>query len=333
MLTTPKQTAEEKQASDDSVDGATVYVYRDLPVATEFPRSPGNIRREITDFRVEEELGFEPTDEGEHLLLRVRRSNLTTREVQHRLAHEFGKEPRDVGYIGLKDKRSVATQWFSLPTPAPSRPTSVPDVEILEQRRHQRKLRRSDDCQNWFEIRVRDVDPETIDFNKMQFVPNYFGQQRFGRDGRNVTSAMRWVEKGKPRISPFLKSIYLSSLRSYVFNLVLAARVNRGDWCEVIDGDVVLDGLPSGPLWGRGRLLTSGLAQQIEQDAANSVGPVTEALEWVGLKQARRSLVVVPTYMDFEIDGDVAVVCFALPSGSFATSVLHECFDLKDQLN
>ncbi len=332
-MTTPKQTAEDKLAADDSVDGATLHAWEDLPIATELPRSPGYIRREIADFRVKEVLGFEPTDEGEHLLLRVRRSNLTTREVQYRLAHEFGIQPRDVGYLGLKDKRSVATQWFSLPVPSPSRPTVVPDVEILEQRRHQRKLRPSDGCQNWFEILIRDVNTETIDFNQMQFVPNYFGQQRFGRDGRNVTGAMGWVEKGKPRISPFLKSIYLSSLRSYVFNLVLATRVNRGDWCEVIDGDVVLDGLPSGPLWGRGRLLTSGLAQQIEQDAANRVGPVSEALEWVGLKQARRSLVVAPTDMDCEINGDVAVVRFALPSGSFATSVLHECFDLQDQRN
>ena len=333
MLTTPKQPPTEQREPDDSVNFAATYVFRDLPIASDLPRSPGYLRREIGDFRIEEKLLFEPTDDGEHLLILVRRSNLTTREVQSRLAHAFRESPKNVGYLGLKDKRSVATQWFSLPLPTPSRPISVPGVDILQQRRHKKKLRPSDGCQNWFEIRIRDVDPDSIDFNRMQFVPNYFGPQRFGRDGRNVISAMRWVQKGKPRISPFLKSIYLSSLRSYVFNLVLAKRVKRGDWCDVIDGDVQLDGAPTGPLWGRGRVLTTGLAREIEREAINRVAPIADALEWVGLQQARRSFAVAPTDLDYEINHATAVIRFALPSGSFATSVLHECFDLSDELN
>lgn len=333
MSTIPEQTAIGIQASDDSVSEQAPYVYRDLPVATDLPRSPGSIRREVEDFKVEEELAFDPTDDGEHVLFYIRRSNLTTQEVQHRLARGYGKKPKDVGYVGLKDKRSDATQWFSLPLPVRLRSMSIPDVVILEQRRHRKKLRQSDGCQNRFEILIRDVKPEMIDFNQMNIVPNYFGQQRFGRDGRNVTSAMKWVQKGKPRIAQFLKSIYLSSLRSYVFNLVLATRVKRGDWCEVIDGDLLLDGLPTGPLWGRGRVLTDGLAKEIEQDVGNSVAAVTEALEWVGLKQARRSLSVAPTDLDWELNRDVAVVRFSLPAGSFATSVLHECFDLRDELH
>lgn len=333
MLTIPRQSPEEGPPSDDTSRITATYAFRDLPRATDLPCSTGFLRREIGDFRVVEELLFEPTDEGEHLLIHVRRSNLTTQEVRDRLAQNFRVMSKDVGYVGLKDKRSVATQWFSLATPSLIETNSVPDLEILQQRRHIRKLRPSDGCWNRFEIVVREVNPEQLDFSQMQFVPNYFGQQRFGRDGRNVENAMKWVRAGKPRIARFLKSIYISSLRSCVFNQVLATRVRRGDWSDVIEGDVVLDGAPTGPLWGRGRVLTRDLARTIEQNSIDSVAPIAEALEWVGLKQARRSLVVAPSNLDCEIRDNSAVVRFALPSGSFATSVLRECFDLRDELS
>ena len=333
MLTIPELSTEGSARSDESSPVASTYAFWDLPRATDLPCSPGFIRSEVGDFIVVEELPFVPTDEGEHLLIQVRRSNLTTQEVRDRIAQKFRVASKDVGYIGLKDKRSIATQWFSLAISTPSKTISVPDLEILRQCRHIRKLRPSDGCRNWFEIVVRDVNPEMLDFDQMQFVPNYFGRQRFGRDGRNVSNAMKWVRNGKPRVAHFLKSIYISSLRSYVFNQVLAMRVKRGDWRKVIDGEVVLDGSPTGPLWGRGRVLTNDLAQSIEQDVVDSIAPVAEALEWVGLKQERRSLVVEPTNLDCEIRGDIAVVRFALPSGSFATSVLRECFDLHDELN
>lgn len=333
MLTTHRRVAAINAASDELADTKASYVFRDFPQANDSPRSTGCIRRDVEDFKVEEELLFTPTDEGEHLLLCVRRMNLTTHEVKSRLAQAFHVKSKNVGYVGLKDKRSVATQWFSLPVPTPSRPVTVADVEILQQRRHGKKLRPSDGCQNRFEILVRNVAAEQVETHRMHVVPNYFGQQRFGRDGRNATNAMKWVREGKPRISPFLKSIYISSLRSYVFNLVLATRVERGDWCNVIEGDVVLDGFPTGPLWGRGNSPTDGLARTIEDSALNSVAPLKEALEWVGLKQERRTLVVMPIDLNCEVEKDSVMVRFTLPSGSFATSVLHECFDLQVDRN
>ena len=328
---THRQRSAIEPVSDELAEKTPRYVYRDLRHAGDHLRSPGCIRQRVTDFKVEEVLPFTPTDEGEHFMLLVRRSNLTTQEVRTRLASTFQVKSKDVGYVGLKDKRSVATQWFSVPAATPHKRIAIPDVEILQQRRHQRKLRPSDGCQNRFEISIRDVAPELVVYHVMNVVPNYFGQQRFGRDGRNAINAMKWIREGKPRISPFLKSIYISSLRSYVFNLVLATRVERGDWCCVIEGDVLIgDGLPTGPLWGRGRGLTHGLAKEVEEVVVNTVAPVTEALEWVGLKQERRALAVKPIDLSCEIENDTAIVRFALPSGSFATSVLHECFDLQD---
>ena len=330
MLTTYRLDSTVNPIQDESAPVAVDFTSRDLPHANKHPRSPGRIRCEIADFKVSEELSFSPSDDGEHLLLHVRRSNLTTPDVRGRLAKEFRTKSKNVGYVGLKDKRSIATQWFSVPVETPARSIVVPDIEILQHRRHRKKLRTSDGCQNKFEILVRDIVPASVNSQTMALVPNYFGQQRFGRDGRNVTDAMKWIRKGKPRISPFLKSIYISSLRSYVFNLVLAERVQRGDWRSLIEGDAAVDGVPTGPLWGRGRSSVNGLAKEIEESTVRSVAPVTKALEWVGLNQERRSLAVAPIDLKCEVVKDTALVRFALPTGSYATSVLHECFDLLD---
>ena len=331
MSTTLEHVPTVNEIEDESAHKTRVFAFRDLPYANKLPRSPGRIRCDVADFKVNEELPFSPTDDGEHLLLHVQRSNLTTRDVQRRVAHAFHVKTKDVGYIGLKDKRSIASQWFSIPVATAARSITVPDIEILQHRRHRRKLRPSDGCQNRFEIVVRGIVPEKVQCHHMKRVPNYFGQQRFGRDGRNATNAMKWVREGKPRISPFLKSIYISALRSYVFNLVVAARVSRGDWSSLIDGDVAVDDVPTGPLWGRGRGLANGLAREIEEAAVSSASPIVEALEWVGLAQERRSLAVMPLDLSCEIDKDKALVRFTLPTGSFATSVLNECFDLLDE--
>lgn len=333
MLTTPSQISTGDAAPQESADLSAPYDFRALSCACNRQRSPGRIRRDVGDFVVKEELPFAPSEDGEHLLFCVRRSNLTTPEVQARLAQELRIKPKDVGYLGLKDKRSVATQWFSAPVRTPSKTITVADVEILQQLRHRKKLRPSDGCQNWFEILVRDITPELVELDRMREVPSYFGPQRFGRDGRNATNAMKWIRKGKPRISPFLRSIYISSLRSYAFNLVLAARVARGNWRKLIPGDVELNGFPTGPLWGRGSVPTSDLAEEIEEAALDSIAPIKDALEWVGLKQERRSLVMEPTHLNCEIQGNTALVHFALPSGCFATSVLRECFDIHEDVN
>lgn len=66
-------------------------------------------------------------------------------------------------------------------------------------------------------------------------VPNYFGSQRFGIDGQNVAKGMELL--GGARFPRHLESIYLSSVRSYLFNLLLAERVKAGSWNALIPGD------------------------------------------------------------------------------------------------
>lgn len=302
---------------------------RDLPVATKSLRPLAEWRVNIEDFQVSEELGFEPTGEGEHLLLRIRKVNRTTQEVQNQLAKLLGVDRKHVGYAGMKDKRGIAIQWFSVNTPETVDFDSA-TVRVLEQRRHVRKLRRHDCLSNHFEIHVRNVRGECVETDGLQAVPNYFGPQRFGRDGQNLTSAMAWISSNKPPISRFLRSIYLSAIRSHLFNAVLATRVKAGNWNTPICGDVLDVDAPTGPMWGRGRTLVSHMAASIEEATLSDLVSERIALEWVGLSQERRSLVLKPKNLTMSRQEDEVFLSFSLPSGAFATSVLREAFQLAD---
>src|SRR5215469_5432621 len=88
------------------------------PHAYGAPTATGLLRAAPEDFVVEEDLGFAAAGTGQHLLLKVRKRNANTQWVARELARRAGCRPADVGYAGLKDRRAVAIQWFSVPRPA-----------------------------------------------------------------------------------------------------------------------------------------------------------------------------------------------------------------------
>ena len=293
----------------------------------------GTLRQMPGDFEVTETLPFEPEGQGEHLYVLAEKRGVTTRAVQRMLARGCGVAERDVSYAGMKDRHAVARQWFSVRRPQREDIDPGPGVRILRCDRHRRKLRRGELEQNHFRIRIRDLagNPDTtLEFLNTRGAPNYFGEQRFGATGENVSAALDWVRAGKPRISRFLRSIYLSSLRSFLFNEVLAKRVADGTWGCLLDGETEINGRPTGPLWGRGRLLSTGAARVLEEDAVQAHGEIAEALEFVGLRQERRPLAAFPRDLLWHVDNGALTIEFALNRGTYATSVLREIGEFQD---
>ena len=88
----------------------------------------------------------EPDGTGSHLWLEVRKRDANTRWVASRLAEQAGAAARDVGYAGMKDRRAVTTQWFSVGLQEAGNDDwagwDIPGVEILGGARHGRKLQR-----------------------------------------------------------------------------------------------------------------------------------------------------------------------------------------------
>ncbi|MDN3922715.1 tRNA pseudouridine(13) synthase TruD [Roseateles violae] len=279
-----------------------------------------------------------PSGAGEHLWLDVEKNGANTAFVAQQLAEAAGVQERDVGYAGLKDRYAITRQWFSIYLPNGKSETpdltalQHPEFRVLSQSRHLKKLRPGDLHGNRFRIVLREVsgEREAIEANlkavASQGVPNYFGAQRFGHDGGNVQQGLAMLAREIRVRNPKKKGLYLSALRSFLFNEVLALRIQQGLWGKTLPGDVMDEaGRPTGPLWGRGRVITSDQAQALEMGVAERHASLCDGLEHAGLDQERRALVASPMEMSWEWPQvDQLVLSFSLPAGNYATSVLNE---------
>jgi tRNA pseudouridine13 synthase len=277
-----------------------------------------------------------PCGEGEHVWLDVEKNGANTGFVAQQLAQAAGVPDRDVGYAGLKDRHAVTRQWFSVHLPKGDTPDFTqlqhPEFKVLGQGRHLKKLRPGDLQGNRFRIVLRDVAGErgAVEANlravASQGVPNYFGAQRFGHDGGNVAQGRAMLAREIRVRNPKMKGLYLSAVRSFVFNEVLAQRIRQGLWGQALPGDVLdAAGRPTGPLWGRGRLATTDQALALETDVAQRHAALCDGMEFAGLDQERRALAACPADLAWDWpQADQLVLTFSLPGGTYATSVLNE---------
>jgi tRNA pseudouridine13 synthase len=335
--------------------------------ALPFPHPPGydarpwppvidraRLRSSPEDFRVDEVLGFEPAGRGEHRLLHVEKRGCNTGWVAERLARQLGIRPVDVGYAGLKDRHAVTRQWFSVPARAPgaldASTLEADGITVIEEAAHDRKLRRGAHRANQFRLVLRDVAGDRaevgarLEYIRAHGVPNVFGPQRFGREGRNLELAR--AAAGGRRLGRRDRGFALSAARSLLFNAVLARRVAEGTWDRLLPGDraalagsrshfavdrvddalearlVDHDVHPSGPLWGRGEPPSTGAVRNLEQAVAAEHGALCTWLEAAGTNQERRPLRLSVASLQWDFDRDELLLSFRLTAGGFATAVL-----------
>lgn len=328
-----------------------------LPFAYGGPPLTGVLKASPEDFVVEENLGFNPSGAGEHALIQVRKRGLNTDWLAGRLADFANVKRNAVSYAGMKDRHAVTTQTFSVQLPGMADPDWAqfpePDAQILASDRHDRKLRRGALVGNAFVITLRDVVgdvPKTEECLRAiaeHGVPNYFGEQRFGREGRNAERAEAFFQgRRTPRKQ---QGILISAARSQIFNEVLAERVDLANWNQVIEGEVCclqgsrswfvadantaeleqrvakFDIHPSGPLWGCGDLPSGGQAALLETRAAERHPVLIGGLAEQRMDHDRRPLRLLPDALQWEwVDTRTLRIGFSLPAGSYATTILRE---------
>ncbi|KNC07978.1 tRNA pseudouridine synthase D [Pantoea sp. RIT-PI-b] len=324
------------------------------------PNASGVIKANPEDFVVIEDLGYPYDGEGEQVLVRIRKIGCNTRFVAEAIA-KFLKVPvRDLSYAGMKDRHAVTEQTLCFRVPGNAMPNlagfQLEGVEILQVIRHKRKLRTGALAGNAFRLIVRQIsDRSDVETRLQQIqqrgVPNYFGEQRFGRGGNNLTQAKLWAEdKFRPR-DRSMKGILLSAARSQLFNQLTSARLQRdGALDRVQAGDALqLAGRGSwfvaqaeelaelqqrvdnhelritAPLAGRGELGTQGEVLAFERELLASSGDLLALLDRERVDASRRAALVVPKDLRWSWWDDVTLeMQFWLPAGSFATSVVRE---------
>ena len=314
---------------------------------------------------MEEILGFEADGEGEHLLLRVEKRGANTVWVARELARYAGVSPREVSYAGMKDRQALATQHFSLWLGKHVQPDWAAhqhaEFRILEVARHRRKLRIGSLKGNRFRIVLRDLSMPAKELEsklvsiRERGVPNYFGPQRFGRDGANIAQAEALFSSQRNLRDRKLRGLLLSTARSCLFNAVLSRRVEEHSWDRVLAGEIcMLEGShsvfhaesvdaaltvraqsgdlhPTGPLWGRGESRVTGEVAALETSVVHDYAVIAQGLENAGLEQARRALRLPLKDLVWTTNTSQSLVLeFFLPAGAYATAVLRELADTEE---
>ena len=327
-------------------------------------------------------MDIEMEGEGEHLYLHLQKSGMNTDELAKLIEKAYNVDSKAVGLGGMKDRHAITSQWFSVTTPEGVEllenllaEFNTPDKEarVLKSVRHSRKLRHGAHKGNTFSITLRDVKAtnsttpealvlsvaERIDSIAQSGFPNYIGPQRFGFGGQNLVRARQWFKQPKKRTSRQQRSLWLSSARSALFNIVCAARVRSGNWQNLLAGEpAVLDGSrsffctntdgssidkqsddqstldnrvrdfdihPSDPWWGRGRTPATDASAEFEALQLQPYLALCEALERAGLDQERRALRASANALEYRWVAENALeLKFSLSPGVFATSLLRE---------
>lgn len=317
------------------------------------------LRAEPADFRVVEIMNVEPDGEGEHLWLEIEKTLWNTEDVALWLAGQAGIHRLSVGYSGLKDRRAITRQWFSLHLPGKPDPDfSWPEgLRLVRAARHRRKLNRGTHRANHFELRLRQVEGDrqtlerTLERIDAEGVPNYFGEQRFGRAGANWCRALDWLTGGEAPRKRTLRGFWLSAARSGLFNAVLAERVRQEVWNRLLPGDLLQPegsrGLfhadddsaaaarviagevhPTAPLPGVAGMASSAACRELETAVLANWPGVEQALAGEGVESARRATRLPVSELGWAWRDNDLLLDLRLPTGAFATSVLAELVTL-----
>ena len=266
------------EIEDTGIEHEQVTQQFNLAYLLSAPLAKAEFKNQAEDFQVEEKLKFDLTGEGQHLCLFIEKKYLNTLDVVEILARFFQVPKRSIGYFGLKDKNSVARQWFSVDLadshfdenhcqnfdeqfPAllgKGRDAGSVSVRILENRRNIKKFKIGQHGSNIFHIVLREIQStgtsltgdalqKDIDL-RLQLIrengfANYFGEQRFGL--KNVSGERQNIAMLKQHARSNLsknrqmRSRLISTLRSLVFNQYLSARIQQGTCSKYLQGDVL----------------------------------------------------------------------------------------------
>ena len=327
------------------------------------PQQTGRLKAEFADFIVREELGYPLAGEGEFVAVKVCKTNANTLFVGEQLAKFVGISAKNMSYAGLKDRHAVTEQWFCLHLAGKETPDfsafECEGVEILEVTRHNRKIRTGALEGNHFELLLRDVvetDELKQRLNQLQEIgfPNYFTEQRFGRDGHNLTQAQRWAS-GEISVKDRKKrSFYLSAARSEVFNLVVSQRITDHQMQTVLLGDYLQlagsnsffevkaedlvqsqqrldenDVLLTAPLIGENSLEQNG--NECEKAIVAQHKNLISLMKKERMNAARRAMLCKPQDLRWQFEPEGLRLTFFLNSGSYATGLVRELITLNEE--
>jgi tRNA pseudouridine13 synthase len=334
------------------------------------PGIGGRIKAEPEDFEVEEVPAYQPSGSGDFLYLWVEKRGLGAEYFVRQVARRLGISAQEVGIAGLKDRHAVTRQLVSVPGLVEERLAQLEGdgIRVLSVSRHTNKLKPGHLRGNRFRILIRDVAAglavdeivgEVVGRLREQGLPNFYGPQRFGRDGETARLGLALVRGERlaegpvgRRFNPknrFLRKLAVSAAQSVLYNQYVARRLHDGLLRRVLAGDVMskwpMGGLfvaediereqqrfddretvTTGPIFGRKTYAARAEAAAREEAVLHEMDMTGESFQGFGklAQGTRRHNLVYVDDLTFSREPDGVRLCFTLPAGSYATVLLHE---------
>jgi tRNA pseudouridine13 synthase len=329
----------------------------------------GRIRAHPEDFVVEEVALYEPSGSGSHLYVNITKRNQTTRDIQLQLAELFDLRPENIGTAGLKDKYALTTQTFSVlfernnlrPNDAVELIEGSLDIKVNWAKYHVNKIRAGHLIGNRFKALITDIRMPTSRATEkswriaeaihMKGLPNYYGEQRIGRSGKNVQEGWAILQGQKKFTDRWLSKLLVSGYRSYLCNRYLAERVRRGLFGKLLLGDIGKKHKTGGifwvndpeneqprydaqeisftaPMYGYQMSQPLGEAAALEAEILEESEMSLERFKRMRVKGTRRLGRLTPRIEVTKVPRGVQI-SFMLHKGGFATTLLREFMKTK----
>jgi tRNA pseudouridine13 synthase len=337
-------------------------------LTSELPGIGGQIKSAPEDFEVEEIPAYKAAGTGDFLFLWIEKRDMGAEYFQRQIANRLQIAVGEVGTAGLKDRHAITRQMVSVPSRAESLLGQLDrdGIRVLEVSRHTNKLKPGHLHGNRFRILIRNPLPGAPE--RLQPVltrirdlglPNYYGHQRFGREGETVNQGFALL-RGQPqpisedgrrpnRRSPFLRKLALSAAQSSLFNHYLAKRLVDGLLRVVLQGDVMAkwpvggmfqatelakeqerfdkrETIHAGPMFGKKTFPASEEAATREALILQEAGLTVHSFHGFGklLQGTRRHNLIYVDDLDALVEPEGVRLSFTLPAGSYATVLLRE---------
>ncbi len=211
------------------------------------------------DFLVKELNSLPTKNQGRYIYCRLIKKNINTLDAIKILSREFHLKEKQLGFAGSKDRNAVTEQIIS--------------IDNLHQNISKQKIKELNDKLtdikieligyadepvslgsldgNYFEITVRNLEPQAIqhlkDINSIRFIPNYFDEQRFGRNSHNAQIGKHLLKREFKEAFELMEikaednryinvlqqlplrllRLYLNAYQSYLWNETLAEHLKQ----------------------------------------------------------------------------------------------------------
>ena len=204
------------------------YAYNHKPINFDFAQT-------IERFFVEEIPLFKFADRGSNLILKIKKTDMSTFKLITVIAKATQLEHRDIGYAGLKDKNATTIQYISIPKQYEKdviKNLTTEKIEILEKYYSKFPIKIGQLKGNRFSIVLKKVDKkrkESIEKIAKELVingiPNYYGYQRFGEDSKSYEQGKEIAHSGK-KLKGAKEKLLVSAYQSFLYNSWLSERIS-----------------------------------------------------------------------------------------------------------